>query len=846
MKLNSEKNKYCILITGMHRSGTSLTVHILKELGVNFGKKLISSHDDNPEGFGEDSDIANLNINFLKKFIKDSDGIKEVLPATWRSSENANKLEKDLKNKIEEDYLNNDEIEVFGIKDPRISILLPVYLKVLDDLNIKTLIVIPKRNELDVSLSLLKRNNIKIEDSLKAITHYYRNIKSVLKEYPKKIDNITINYEDYFENREFIKIKLKSFFRDILKVDNENLNQALNVVSNSLRHNQSKSGEFTISLLEKINQLEKENLDLDIRNKNIADSVRDNSNSNKEEIKKEVDNFKTEILNNNIENSESLYSKIISESEKNKKVILEKIDKQEKIETENLDLKYRLKDRNNKVSDLKEINKDKEIRFQQLQNNYEENRIDREKTISHLKNTLSDRNNEIKNLQTVVVNFERSLTWKVIKTWDMVLGWIFPKGTFLNSLYLKTLNRIQNFTNDSLSHVVFSEVKKRNNKKHTKEFWKRFKEIKGDDIDILFINHDESRTGAPRIVYDVAEYYEENEKEKNIAMLSLKKGTMTEDFEERFSPVIHPEDLYSNLSDQEKIEKIIKKVNPKLVYSNSLDTFLYSKVAKEMGIKTIFHIHELDIAFQFVLSKNQRNNFKNYSDNFIAVSQPVYDLLVHKLGCDPGKVSLINAFISRERIKKLANEIDKDLIYEELNINKEEKEVNIVCVGMFIYRKGADYFMKISKIIKEKGYKCNFIWIGGMPFKEPFMSDFKEYSPYFTLLGEKTNPFPYLNIADFFILTSREDPFPLVALESLSLGKPVIAFKDSGGIHEAVGEGGSIVKDMNLDAFEHDVEMLINDKEKRENMSRNAVNEQKRYDSTIALPKITKLINQQF
>ena len=33
-----------------------------------------------------------------------------------------------------------------------------------------------------------------------------------------------------------------------------------------------------------------------------------------------------------------------------------------------------------------------------------------------------------------------------------------------------------------------------------------------------------------------------------------------------------------------------------------------------------------------------------------------------------------------------------------------------------------------------------------------------------------------------YALTSREDPFPTVALEALSVGVPVVAFEDSGGI----------------------------------------------------------------
>ena len=43
------------------------------------------------------------------------------------------------------------------------------------------------------------------------------------------------------------------------------------------------------------------------------------------------------------------------------------------------------------------------------------------------------------------------------------------------------------------------------------------------------------------------------------------------------------------------------------------------------------------------------------------------------------------------------------------------------------------------------------------------------------LLGFKENPYPYLRHADAFLLSSRDEAFPLVVGESLCVGTPVIA-----------------------------------------------------------------------
>ena len=43
-----------------------------------------------------------------------------------------------------------------------------------------------------------------------------------------------------------------------------------------------------------------------------------------------------------------------------------------------------------------------------------------------------------------------------------------------------------------------------------------------------------------------------------------------------------------------------------------------------------------------------------------------------------------------------------------------------------------------------------------------------------TFFGQKTNPYPYLNKADYVILTSDYEGFPVVYLESLVLNKQII------------------------------------------------------------------------
>ena len=47
--------------------------------------------------------------------------------------------------------------------------------------------------------------------------------------------------------------------------------------------------------------------------------------------------------------------------------------------------------------------------------------------------------------------------------------------------------------------------------------------------------------------------------------------------------------------------------------------------------------------------------------------------------------------------------------------------------------------------------------------------------------------------ADIFVLTSRDDPFPLVVMEAMAASRPIVAFA-VGGVPEQLGDAGLLVR----------------------------------------------------
>lgn len=107
------------------------------------------------------------------------------------------------------------------------------------------------------------------------------------------------------------------------------------------------------------------------------------------------------------------------------------------------------------------------------------------------------------------------------------------------------------------------------------------------------------------------------------------------------------------------------------------------------------------------------------------------------------------------------------------NCNHKNKKLRFIGSGLLTARKGFDYYVWLAKEISQK-FDCEFVW-----YKTTESNPTIKFDP--VKLFERTDQFnKALQDSSIFILTSRDDPSPLVALEALASGLPVFAFKSTG------------------------------------------------------------------
>jgi glycosyltransferase involved in cell wall biosynthesis len=121
-------------------------------------------------------------------------------------------------------------------------------------------------------------------------------------------------------------------------------------------------------------------------------------------------------------------------------------------------------------------------------------------------------------------------------------------------------------------------------------------------------------------------------------------------------------------------------------------------------------------------------------------------------------------------------------------------------VGYADLRKGYDLFLQTWRTLRHLGSGVHFWWVGSIdPTLENYLSAeiaSAEATGTFHMLGFRDDVGDLMSASDVFVLTSREDPYPTVALEAISAGLPCVAFKGTGGIPETIlkHSAGSLVE----------------------------------------------------
>ena len=244
--------------------------------------------------------------------------------------------------------------------------------------------------------------------------------------------------------------------------------------------------------------------------------------------------------------------------------------------------------------------------------------------------------------------------------------------------------------------------------------------------------------------------------------------------------------LYFNfLMYYEKIE-MAKKINQYIKENKDVSLYIDysgtgSKFVSKIKIKEKIYWNHISINnMNFRKIKRVEKRLNKYT-KIVTICDEMKEEIAKGMPLLKNKLYRIYNFIDE---KKINEKIEKE---EKLG-EKLQKENYCISVGRLAEPKDYETTIKAFKILREKDIKEKLYIVGDGDLKEKLYNLIKEYNleNQVFLLGAKDNPYIYMKYADLFIHSSKLEGFPMVLLEALHIGVPIVSSNFKTGAYDLV------------------------------------------------------------
>lgn len=316
---------------------------------------------------------------------------------------------------------------------------------------------------------------------------------------------------------------------------------------------------------------------------------------------------------------------------------------------------------------------------------------------------------------------------------------------------------------------------------------------------IMVVSHEASYTGAPLLLIELMKFLQTNSAVE-FRIVIVRGGKLEDEFRklgavEVLKPVGYSDTkggarLMAILRNRTTILKVfLKALTCDLVFSNSIINGKILSWLRYTGKPMVTYVHELDKVVAEHLHLGNVGGSLKYSSCIIYPCEKVKETLIRVCQVPHSKLQRLNYYFPSDSFKSSEHSTGKSLSF---------------CgVGTANNRKGTDLFIEVAHQVKVVNPDYHFTWIGAFEDKaseERYRSAAKDDQG--NTVVEFSGPFTHeetknqYQMFDAILLTSREDPYPLVVLESAYAKRPSIVFREAGGISEFVDQAGWILNDI--------------------------------------------------
>jgi len=364
-------------------------------------------------------------------------------------------------------------------------------------------------------------------------------------------------------------------------------------------------------------------------------------------------------------------------------------------------------------------------------------------------------------------------------------------------------------------------------------------EDRGKSLRVLLVVH-ELFPGSPSVPLDAFESLNERITLRTIAL----RGGPLEDRYRRLGrldvlPAWDPS-LHRRLLRRSFLWRLCRslaKFRPHLLYVNSIVTLPPAKRLPLPNVPLLLHVHELESLFEPVVAAHGKL-LREWPVRYVAVSEAVRKVLREDAGIAEDRIGLIHEFVRDD----VLSESDSG---HKSSTSETRRTFVVGGAGHPSWRKGISLWLQMALALRRlvPVLPIEFRWVGmvdnapaqaaRLEAKKLGVDDIVKFIPYCE------QPVSEYRHFDVFAMTSWEDPCPLVVLENMALGKPVLCFAGGGGAPEEVGSAGIIVPEFNPQMMAAAVAELAEDSARRAKLGSEARSRvESMFLASVQVPKL--------
>lgn len=308
---------------------------------------------------------------------------------------------------------------------------------------------------------------------------------------------------------------------------------------------------------------------------------------------------------------------------------------------------------------------------------------------------------------------------------------------------------------------------------------------------ILFVSHNADRGGAQKLLLDYLKWLRQNTA-LDLRLICLDGGYHLNAFRQIARVLIFRDvtSLYPDIHEQKTIVREFCGENVQLIYGNSLASAeIYDLLNSLYPVPVITHAHELAYTMRHLIVPAAVEQARRHTTQFIACSKAVAGDLVTDMQIEPERIRVVYEYIPAA----FNPQPTADRKTRHIRAGLRPDALLVVGCGNVHWRKGPDFFIRVAEqVLQMPGVDAQFVWIGDFRSgTEPEFGDWRRirkglFRDNILFLGGQDRPRDYFSAADCFLLTSREDPFPVACLEAAACGLPIVCFEHAGGMPEFV------------------------------------------------------------